>query len=116
MRSIVFFFLLLSTNSAMAQQSILGRWNTGQENTIIEIKEVQCKIEGRIVASDNSKAPIGRLIVKVVYSEDGHISGSLYSLRKGKWFDAFFSPKSKNMEVTLTVGWITRKLNWIKIF
>lgn len=99
----------------MAQQSIIGRWNSGQENTVIEIKEVQGKIEGRIVASDNSKAPIGRLIVKVVYREDGHISGSVYSLRNAKWFDASFSPQSKNMEVTLAIGLITRKLNWKKI-
>ncbi len=100
----------------MAQQSILGRWNTGQENTVIEVKEVQGKIEGRIVASDHTKAPIGRLILKDVTKENGDIvKGSLYSLRKGKWFDATFSPKSKNMEVILTLGWVTRKFNWIKL-
>ena len=74
MRPTVFLILLLSTFSAMAQQSIIGRWNSGQENTVIEIKEI-----------------------------------------KGKWFDASFSPQSKNMEVTLTVGLISRKLSWKKI-
>jgi hypothetical protein len=115
MRPTVFLILLLSTFSAMAQQSIIGRWNSGQENTVIEIKEIKGKVEGRIVSSDNTKAPIGRLILKGVFREEGYISGSLYSLRKGKWFDASFSPQSKNMEVTLTVGLISRKLSWKKI-
>lgn len=115
MRRITFFIFLLSSFSSMAQQPILGRWNTGQENTVIEIKEVLGKIEGKIIASDNMKAPIGRLMLKDIQRKDGHIKGSLYGLRKGKWFDASFSPQSKNMEVTVNAGWVTRKLNWKKL-
>jgi hypothetical protein len=111
----VFLIFLLSSFSAMAQQSILGRWNTGQENTVIEVKEVQGKIEGRIVSSDHTKAPLGRLILKDVTKKDGDIKGSLYSLRKGKWFAASFAPQSKNMEVIITLGWVTRKFNWKKL-
>lgn len=115
MRPTVIIILLLSTFSAKAQQSIIGRWNTLQENTVIEIKEVLGKIEGRIVASDNMKVPIGSLILKGVYSESEYIKGSVFVLRKGKWYDASFSPQSNNMEVALTVGWVTRKLNWKKL-
>lgn len=112
----LFLIFLLSSFSALAQQSILGRWNTGQENTVLEVKEVQGKIEGRIVASDHTKAPLGRLILKDVTKENGDIvKGSLYSLRKDKWFEATFAPQSKNMEVILTLGWVTRKFNWIKL-
>jgi hypothetical protein len=115
MRLIASLIFLLSSFSSVAQNSILGRWNTGQENTIIEIKEVQGKIEGRIIASNNIKAPIGKLILKDVYRENEHIKGSLYGLRKGKWFDVSFSPQPKNMEVALNAGWVTRKLNWKKL-
>ena len=100
----------------MAQPSILGRWNIGQENTVIEVKETAGKIEGRIVTSDHTKVPIGRLILKDVYRVNQNFKGKLYSLRKGKWFDAEFYLKQEKMEVAITVGWATRKINWKKTY
>jgi|1048.fasta_scaffold08461_3 hypothetical protein len=108
--------ILLCSMTAVAQQSILGRWNTRQENTVIEVKEVKGKIEGRIVASDHAKAPIGMLLLKDIHIEELQMKGKLFALRKGQWFDASFSPKQNNMEVTLIVGWVTRKLNWRKLY
>lgn len=106
----------MNSTIVMAQPSILGRWNTGQENTVIEIKEVAGKIEGKIVTSDHTKVPIGRLILKDVYRVNQNFKGKLYSLRKNKWFDAEFSPKQEKIEVAITVGWVTREINWKKIY
>lgn len=114
-RTMLYLFLLISI-SLMAQPSILGRWNTGQENTIIEIKETAGKIEGRIVTSDHTKVPIGRIILKDVYRVNQNFKGKLYSLRKNKWFDAEFSPKQEKIEVAITVGWVTREINWKKTY
>lgn len=106
---------LLSSISLMAQESIIGYWNTGQENTVIEIKEVDSKIEGRIFTSDNSKAPTGKLILKDIYRDEDLVKGKLYSPKRDRWFDASFSPKSNDMEVTITAGWVERKVNWKKL-
>lgn len=106
----------MNSTISMAQPSILGRWNIGQENTVIEVKETAGKIEGRIVTSDHTKVPIGRLILKDVYRVNQNFKGKLYSLRKGKWFDTEFYLKQEKMEVAITVGWATRKINWKKTY
>lgn len=114
-RTMLYLFLLISI-SLMAQPSILGRWNTGQENTIIEIKEVAGKIEGKIVTSDHTKVPIGIIILKDVYRVNQNFKGKLYSLRKSKWFDAEFYPKQEKIGVVITVGWVKREINWKKTY
>uniref|UniRef100_UPI004047654B hypothetical protein n=1 Tax=Algoriphagus sp. TaxID=1872435 RepID=UPI004047654B len=79
----LFLIFLLSSFSALAQQSILGRWNTGQENTVLEVKEVQGKIEGRIVASDHTKAPPRQTYPqRCNQGERGHRQGELIQFEK----------------------------------
>jgi uncharacterized protein (DUF2147 family) len=107
--------LLTSPVSLSAQESFIGHWNTGQENTIIEIKEVDSKIEGRIFSSDNSKASTGNFILKYIYRDEDQVKGKLYSPKRGRWFDASFSPKSNDIEFTITAGWVERKANWKKL-
>ncbi|WP_228780196.1 hypothetical protein [Aquiflexum lacus] len=106
---------LLSSISLMAQESILGHWNTGQENTVIEIKETDGKMEGRVISSDHPKAPLGKLILKELRREENLLKGKLYSPKFDKWFDASFLQKSNDCEVTIKVGWVERKVNWTKL-
>lgn len=109
--SVLVLFLLTST-SLMAQNSILGQWHTGQECTIIEVIEIKGKIEGRIVESSNAKVPIGKFILKDVYSNTEGVKGKLYSLRKNKWFEATLSPRSNEMHVTIAAGLAKRTVVW----
>lgn len=104
--------LLLTSTSLMAQNPILGQWHTGQEQTIIEIIEVEGKIEGRIIESSNAKVPIGRCILTGVYSHPEGVKGKLYSLRKNKWFEASFFPSTNQMEITINAGLAKRAVNW----
>lgn len=109
--SVLGLFLLTST-SLMAQNPIIGQWNTGQEHTIIEVIEIEGKIEGRIVESANAKVPIGRCIFKDLYSHPAGVKGKLYSLRKHKWFEATLYPSSNQMKITITTGLAKRTVVW----
>lgn len=107
--------LFISPIVVLAQESILGHWNTGQENTVIEIQETEGKMEGRIISSDNPKAPVGKLILKDLYSDKNLLKGKLYSPKRDRWFDASFSPSLKEMEVIISAGWVKQQVNWTKL-
>jgi hypothetical protein len=56
----LFLDLFLTSVSTNAQQNLDGVWNTGKENTSIEIKNR----EGEIYSSENKKATKGKLMIK----------------------------------------------------
>lgn len=84
------FTISLLSVSTFAQQSISGIWNTGIENTKIEIKDANSKFEGKIYASDNPKAPKDKLMVKDVWKNNQGYKGKLYIISKARWMDAVF--------------------------
>ncbi len=100
--------------SLNAQQAINGIWNTGQDNTLIEIKEKNGSYEGRVFSSDNNKAVIGNLFVKEVKSVSGKWKGKLYSPKKQEWFDAVFLIKGEKLTVTVKSGLMSKTVEWTK--
>ena len=108
----IILFILFSTLSINAQQPIEGIWNTGKENTKIEIKKSNNEIEGTILSSDNVKAPVGKLMIQEVVEKNGVFKGKLYAIKKGKWVDAEFTPKENSLEITIKVGFMSKTINW----
>ena len=108
---IVVFITALQLN---AQQSPVGTWNTGQKNTLVEIKEVGNSLEGKIVASDNAKAPLGKRLIKDIKKQGDTYEGQLYSIKKDKWFDAKFNVKSETLEITVSAGLMKKTIEWTK--
>ncbi|MEM1322510.1 MAG: hypothetical protein AAGG75_19760 [Bacteroidota bacterium] len=104
--------VLFATLSLNAQQSIEGIWNTGKENTKIEIKNDNSTIEGKIQSSDNPKAPVGELIVKDIQYKNGAYEGKLYAMKKKRWVDAIFTPQGDRLLITVSVGRRSRKIEW----
>lgn len=97
-----------------AQQSINGIWNTGQENTKIEIKLENGMYNGKIISSDNAKAKKGTIILKDVKSIKGEWKGKLYSLKKKDWFDAILQLNGSVIVVTVKSGWGSKTVKWTK--
>jgi len=69
--------MLFSTLAINAQQSIAGIWNTGKENTKVEIAEADGIYEDKIVSSDNAKAKIGKQMLKEISFVDGVWKGKI---------------------------------------
>ncbi|MBI1317006.1 DUF2147 domain-containing protein [bacterium] len=106
--------LLFCAPIVHAQESLKGVWTMEQENTKIEIKEKDGQYEGRIVASDNKKAPIGNLILKEVKPSGTQYTGKLYAPKRGQWFDATLQPKGDKILVTVKAGPKSKTVEWTK--
>lgn len=111
---IALIFVMVGTYSVHAQGSIAHVWNTGMDNTTIEIKLDGSTYEGKIVSSDKDMASPGKLIVKDVKKTKETYKGKLYAIKRNKWVDATFEPKGNSLLVTVSVGWRTKKLEWKK--
>ena len=108
----IILFILFSTLSINAQQPIEGIWNTGKENTKIEIKKSNNEIEGTILSSDNVKAPVGKLMIQEVVEKNGVFKGKLYAIKKGKWVDAVFNRNGNTLNITVSSGWMSKTIQW----
>lgn len=114
MRILLMLCILLSSLTMNAQQSIAGIWNTGNDNTKIEITKANDVYEGKIVSSDNAKAKIGKQLLKEVKSVDGEWKGKLFAAKRGKWMDAVLEEKGNQLQVTVKAGWMSKTLEWRK--
>lgn len=105
------FFAALSIN---AQDSIAGIWNTGDDNTKVEITENDGAFYGKIISSENAEAKIGNQILKDVKFSKGEGKGKMYAAKKGKWYDAVLKEKENQLEVKIKVGVMKKTLKWKK--
>jgi len=110
----VLILVLFSAVSLHAQQAITGNWNTGKDNTTIEITEVDGVCKGKIISSDNAKAPVGKLLLRDVKLVDGVWKGQLFAAKKKKWMDAVLAAEGEQLLVTVKAGMMSKKLKWKK--
>ena len=110
----IIFCVLFSFTTLNAQNSIAGIWNMGEDNTKIEITENNGASFGKIISSDNTKAKVGKQILKDVKFSKGEWKGKLYAAKKGKWYDAVIKEKGNELNVTIKVGFMSKTLKWKK--
>lgn len=108
----IYLVMALATVTTMAQQPIEGLWNTGNENTVVEIKEVQGVLEGKIYSSDNKDAQVGKLLVKELQRKGDFYNGKLYAIKRGQWVDATFTPGSKTLQIVASAGMRSKTVEW----
>ena len=113
MKTTIFIFLLSSCFYAIgAQETIAGLWQTGNDNTIIEIVKNDTQWLGKISSSDNEKAVIGKVIIKEFEPKDNGFKAKMYVAKKDKWMDAFFEIKEEELQVKISAGWKKKKIKW----
>jgi len=112
MKTILMSFMLFSTLWAHAQQPIEGTWNTGKDNTQIEITEANGIYEGKIHSSENENAKIGKRLLKDIKLIDGEWKGKLFAAKKGEWVDATLKEEEGKLLVTVDVGWTSKTIKW----
>lgn len=108
------FSILLSALTMNAQQSLTGIWNIGKANTKIEITVINGVYEGKIVASDNANAKIGKRLLKDIKLDEGEWKGKLFAAKRGKWMDAVLKEKGNQLLVTVKAGFSSKTLEWVK--
>lgn len=114
MKKIAALFVLLFVAISMNAQSIEGLWNTGKENTIINIKKVNRNYEGIIHDSDNPNAQIGKVLIKDIVKSGDSYTGKIYVIDKREWYNAEFEPKNEKLGITVSSGFGKKKIEWKK--
>lgn len=100
--------------SGNAQQPIEGIWNSGTENTKVEISQKNGEWVGKIISSDNEKATTGTVILKNLKKQHEIWKGELYSPRKKEWFDAVLKVEGSQLLVTVKSGLANKTVKWTK--
>ncbi|MEM9547720.1 MAG: hypothetical protein AAGA77_17190 [Bacteroidota bacterium] len=115
MRTLFIYSILFTALSTHAQESIEGIWNTGKENTKIEIAEVEDGIyEGKILSSDNENAKVEKALLREVNLIDGEWKGKLFAPKKKKWMDAVLMKKENRLHIKVKAGFMSKTIKWTK--
>jgi len=102
------------SHCVFGQSNLRGAWDTGEDNTIIEITEIDGKTTGKIKSSDNPKAKIGNVILKEV-NKNGRIwVGKIYAAKRQEWYDAEITQKGDVLEIKINVGLFSKTVEWKK--
>ena len=115
MKNIILLVLTLSSFSIFGQSNLIGNWDTGDDNTIIEISESAGEATGKIKASDNPKATIGKVMLKDLKQKDQTWEAKIYAAKRQKWYDAVITPKGNELEIEISVGFLSKTIKWRKI-
>ena len=97
------------------EHSIIGTWNTLEDNTTIQIIEQKGILFGRIKASDNSKAQVGRLILKDLVKSGNAWTGKIFAVKKNEWYDLEISSDKNRLKLKIHVGFVHKNLIWQKL-
>lgn len=114
MKKLSILIIALLAIISMNAQSIVGVWNTGNDNTKIEITEDNGVYNGTILSSDNAKAKIGNPILKDVKLSNGKGEGKLYAAKRGEWYDAALEENGNQLAIKIKVGFMSKSIAWKK--
>ncbi|AZQ60789.1 DUF2147 domain-containing protein [Flammeovirga pectinis] len=115
MKNLILIMLTLCSLSAMGQSKLNGIWNTGDENTKIEISESNGELVGNIKSSDNTKAKVGTPMLKDFVKEGTNWKAKIYAAKKQKWYDATVTPKGDVLKIEISVGFLSKTLEWKRV-
>ncbi|MDX1907206.1 MAG: DUF2147 domain-containing protein [Bacteroidia bacterium] len=108
------FILLLSLAGLQAQTAPAGVWNTGQDNTLVEITNVEGRYVGKLISSDSPNAKIGNLLLKDLKPNGGAWKGQLYAPKRSAWYDATVEVKGNRLVIKAGSGFTSKTVEWTR--
>ncbi len=96
------------------EHDIIGTWNTLEDNTTIQIIEQKGMLTGRIKSSDNTKAQVGRLILKDLIKSGNSWTGKIFAVKKNQWYDVGITSEKNSLKLKIHVGFVYKNLIWKK--
>jgi uncharacterized protein (DUF2147 family) len=96
------------------EHSIVGTWNTLEDNTTIQILTHKEMLIGRIKSSDNTKAQVGRLILKDLVKSGNAWNGKIFAVKKNQWYDVEITSEKNSLRLKIQIGFVYKNLIWEK--
>lgn len=102
------------SGSSAAEGALNGLWQTGEDNSIVEVTETNGVATGKLVSSDNPKAVAGTEILRNFSESGGTWKGSIYAVRRDKLMDATITPSADSLAIDVNAGFISKDLTWTR--
>ncbi|MFT6807536.1 MAG: hypothetical protein ACJA01_000756 [Saprospiraceae bacterium] len=106
---------IITMISLSAQTNLVGKWNTGEDSTIVQTYKRDGAWYREIMSSDNPKAKIGTNILRGFKKEGDKWIGKLYAAKRDKIMKSEIRLIDSALNITVFAGFITRNLTWEKI-
>lgn len=114
MKILIVLLSLFTIFQHSTEHSIIGTWNTLEDNTTIQIIEQKGFLFGRIKASDNKKAQFGRLILKDLIKSGNSWTGKIFAVKKNEWYDVEITSEKNRLNLKIQIGFLHKNLRWEK--
>ena len=114
MKKLILAIILLFSFSTQAQSSLNGLWDTGEDNTTIEVSEKNNQWVGLVKNSD-TKEDIGILILKDLKKDGDKSTGKIYAPKRKKWYDVDITAKKNNLNLKVNAGLFSKSLEWKRV-
>jgi uncharacterized protein (DUF2147 family) len=114
MKKLILAIILLFSFSTQAQSSLNGLWDTGEDNTTIEVSEKNNQWVGLVKNSD-TKEDIGILILKDLKKDGDKSTGKIYAPKRKKWYDVDIIVEKNNLNLKVNAGLFSKSLEWKRV-
>tara|TARA_Y100000389_G_C17321482_1_gene443304 strand:- start:391 stop:741 length:351 start_codon:yes stop_codon:yes gene_type:complete len=115
MKHLILIVATLCSFSVFGQNNLTGTWDTGEDNTVIEITKSAVITSGKIKSSDNPKATIGKVMLKDLKKSGSSWKGKIYAAKRQEWYDAVLTRKGNILEIEISVGFFSKTIEWNKV-
>lgn len=114
-RFIALVTMSLFCGSLIAQEELNGQWQTGEDNSVVEITETDGVAVGRLLSSDNSKAVIGTEILSNLTPSGNSWKGKIYAVKRHKMMDATIVSSTDTLQIKVSAGPVHRNVTWTRV-
>ena len=113
MRKAFILLALFISLTALSQNEIVGTWDTGRENSIVEIYEDNGELFGKIISSDRAEV-VGKINLKNLQNKGDHWEGELFVFKRRSWYDVAIHEENETLFVVISIGFFEKEVEWPK--
>lgn len=113
MRKAFILLTLFISLTAFSQNEIVGTWDTGRENSIVEIYEDNGELFGKIISSDRAEV-VGKINLKNLQNKGDHWEGELFVFKRRSWYDVAIHEDNETLYLVISIGFFEKEVQWPK--
>jgi len=108
----LFFVPLCFSSWAHGQDMTENTWLTGEGNTKVQTYQKDGKWYGKLVSSDNPKAPIGKDVLMGFVKKEGVWQGKVFAVKRNEVLNGVIEPHDHKLLIEVSVGFFSRVVQW----